>query len=126
VCDGNGRFETQWHDMHRPSCLCRCGGPCPVCYVGEIGPYYEFNRSYPNLGPRLCVLDANGKRLATIGIGAGTRPGCFLSPHGIAVDSRGDIYVGDVGFTAWPSLYPGTPVPPDLRCLQKLVRIQDG
>jgi hypothetical protein len=25
-----------------------------------------------------------------------------LAPHGLAVDSRGDIYVGEVSWTAWP------------------------
>ena len=43
VFDGNGRFETQWHDMHRPSGMYMPPGKCPICYVGEIGPYYEFN-----------------------------------------------------------------------------------
>jgi len=122
VFDGDGRFQTQWHDLHRPSCFCFCGGNCPICVVGEIGPYYDFSREYTNLGPRLSILDMNGKRLARLGIGKGTGAGNFLSPHGIAVDSRGDIYVGDVGFTAWPSLFPDKPVPEDLRCLQKLIR----
>ena len=27
--------------------------------------------------------------------------GQFVSPHGLAVDSRGDIYVGEVSFTNW-------------------------
>ena len=41
VFDGNGRFETQWHNLHRPSGMYMPPGKCPVCYVGEIGPYYE-------------------------------------------------------------------------------------
>ena len=40
--------------------------------------------------------------------GSGNRPaglelGQFISPHGLAVDSRGDIYVGEVSFTNWGS-----------------------
>jgi DNA-binding beta-propeller fold protein YncE len=113
VFDGHGRFETQWHDMHRPP------GKSPICYVGEIGPYYEFNRGAPNLGPRLSILSNQGKLLARISTepAGGTGPGQFISPHGIAVDSRGDIYVGEVSYTAWPNLFPDRPLP---RCsLQK-------
>ena len=38
VFDGNGRFETQWHDMHRPSGLYMPPGKGQLCYIGEIGP----------------------------------------------------------------------------------------
>ncbi len=100
-------------------------GKCPICYVGEIGPYYGFNRGAPNLGPRVSVLDHKGTVLARLGHEplAGTRPGQFLSPHGLAVDSRGDLYVGEVAVTAWPSLFPGEPVPKPLRSLQKFTRL---
>ena len=39
----------------------------------------------------------------------GLGPGQFISPHGLAVDSRGDLYVGEVCYTAWSSLFPDTP-----------------
>ena len=45
------------------------------------------------------------------------------TPHGLAVDSRGDLYVAEVAFTAWPSLFPDKPPPPDLRSLQKLEKV---
>ena len=32
----------------------------------------------------------------------GTEAGKFIAPHGIALDSRGDIYVGEVAYTNWP------------------------
>jgi hypothetical protein len=122
---GEGRFETQWHDLHRPSGIYMPPGKCPICYVGEIGPYYEFNRGAPNLGPRLSILSNEGKLLARIWTvpAAGTGPGQFLSPHGIAVDSRGDVYIGEVSYTAWPNLFPDRPVPRALRSLQKLEKL---
>jgi hypothetical protein len=46
-----------------------------------------------------------------------------MSPHGIAVDSRGDIYVGEVAYTAWPMYVPDQPVPRSLRTLQKLSKL---
>jgi hypothetical protein len=124
VFDGDGRYETQWNNMHRPSALFLSRGKCPLCYIGELGPYLRSNRGMPNMGPRLSILTPEGKVLARLARtpAAGTAPGQFLSPHGIAVDSRGDIYVGEVSYTAWPSLFPDEPVPPSLRVLQKLIR----
>ncbi|MYS21820.1 NHL repeat-containing protein [Streptomyces sp. DvalAA-14] len=124
VFDGDGRFETMWGNLHRPSSLYRTPGPDPVFLVGELGPVMRFSRGAPNLGPRLSVLSDTGELLARIGTDtAGVGPGQFLSPHAMACDSRGDLYVAEVGETAWPQLFPGEPLPQPLRCLQKLERI---
>ena len=32
-----------------------------------------------------------------------------MAPHGLALDSKGDIYVGEVSYTNWKSSFPGTP-----------------
>ncbi|MEI6535918.1 MAG: heavy metal-binding domain-containing protein [Verrucomicrobiaceae bacterium] len=42
-------------------------GKCPICFVGEIGPYFGFNRGAPNLGPRLTVLSNKGEVLSDQG-----------------------------------------------------------
>jgi DNA-binding beta-propeller fold protein YncE len=126
VFDGNGRYETQWRNLHRPSGLYMEKGHQPLCYIGEIGPYLNVNRGFPNLGPRISIVTHEGKlvaRLGNIEHAAGQGPGQFLSPHGLAVDSRGDLYIGEVSYSAWPSLYPGEPVPRVLRSLQKFVKI---
>ena len=125
VFDGMGKFETQWNNLHRPSGLFMTGGKCPLCYIGEIGPYLSVNRGMPNLGPRLSIVDLKGKLVARLNRlpADGTAPGQFLSPHGIAVDSRGDIYVGEVAEAAWPSLYPDKPVPNPLRRMQKFTKV---
>ena len=126
VFDGNGRFETQWHDLHRPSGMYMPPGKCPICYVGEIGPYYEFNRGAPNLGPRVSILSNAGKLLARITTvpAHGTGPAQFISPHGLVVDSRGDLYVAEVAYTAWPSVFPDTPRPARIRTLRKFERVR--
>jgi DNA-binding beta-propeller fold protein YncE len=124
VFDGNGKYETQWNNLHRPSALYMPPGRCPICYIGECGPVMNVNRKAPNLGPRITVVDNQGNRLARLGaLHGGDQPGQFISPHGIAVDSRGDIYVGEVSFTAWPNLFPDVPRPEPLRSLQKLVNL---
>jgi len=127
VFDGNGKFETVWSNVvHRPSAFHMTSGKCPICVVGEVGPYLGSNRGFPNLGPRVSILSNTGKVLARLGFeenAHGQAPGQFMSPHGIAVDSRGDIYVGEVSVASWPSLFPGQPRPEKLRSLQKLVKI---
>ena len=125
VFDASGKFETQWHNLHRPSGLYMPAGKCPICYIGEIGPYLGFNRGAPNLGPRITIVDNKGQLLARLGKEptAGIKPGQFISPHGLAVDSRGDLYVGEVAVTAWPSLFPGQPIPKPIRSLQKFVKV---
>ena len=125
VFDGQGRFETQWHDMHRPCGLCMETGRDPLCYIGELGPGMAVNLAFPNLGPRLSVVTSKGELLARVGdLHAGRAPGQFIAPHGLAVDRHGDIYVGEVSFTAWPRIGEGAP-PDDLRSLRKLVRLRD-
>jgi DNA-binding beta-propeller fold protein YncE len=125
VFDSNGRYETEWCHLHRPSALFMPRGPSPICYVAEGGPYLSSNHDYPNLGPRLTIVSHGGTRLADINRHplAGRQPGQFISPHGLAVDDRGDIYVGDVSSNSWHFLFPNQPVPDNLLTLQKFERV---
>jgi hypothetical protein len=127
VFDGNGRYETQWVNMHRPCALLCCGGKQPTFLLGELGPSLPINRPHPNLGPRLTFVDAKGKTLARLGgeSGPGLEPGKFIAPHGLAMDSRGDIYVGEVSYTEGPRLFPEklNPIPFRMRSLQKLEKV---
>ncbi len=124
VFDGNGRYETQWNNLHRPCGLFMPRGRCPVCYIGELGPGMPVNRDMPNLGPRLSIVDNTGKRIARIGaLHPGLEAGAFLAPHGICVDTRGDIYVGEVSWTNWTTSFPDTPRPAEIRSLQKFRKV---
>src|SRR6185369_10043344 len=99
-------------------------GPHPRFYVGEIGGGMAVNYEMPNIGPRISIYSRTGEMLARVGHRrAGLEQGQFISPHGLAVDSRGDIYVGEVSFTNWGNRYKGQPLPPGLRSLQKLVKV---
>jgi len=121
-CDGV--YETQWNNLHRPCALFMTSGPCPVCFVGECGFGLEINRGMPNIGPRVSVLDRTGKRVGRFGaILPGWGPGEFQAPHGIAVDSHGDVYVGEVSWTNYPLFHPGRNRPDDVRSLQKFRRV---
>jgi DNA-binding beta-propeller fold protein YncE len=125
VFDGDGRYETQWNNLHRPCALTLVPGKCPLCFIGELGPGMAVNRRMPNIGPRISIHDTTGKRIARLGSpnGPGLGPDEFQAPHGIAVDSHGDIYVGEVSWTNWPTFAPDTPRPEGLRSLRKLRKI---
>jgi DNA-binding beta-propeller fold protein YncE len=125
VFDGNGNYETEWHNLHRPCGMFMEAKRQPVCYIGEIGPMMPINRDVPNIGPRISIVDHEGKLLARFGAErAGyERPDQFVAPHGMAVDSRGDIYVGEVSFASWSAIFPDRQMPAGLNTLRKLVRV---
>jgi len=125
VFDGSGKFETQWNNLHRPNGMCMAAGSDPLVYIGEGGPSGEINRDWPNIGPRVSIHTSKGKVIGRFGdTPAGTDLGKFLAPHGLAVDRHGDIYVGEVSWTAWPQIYPGQPHPVNLRSLQKFEKVE--
>ena len=77
-----------------------------------------MNKDVPNLGARVSILSLKGELLGrTGGRFAGEKPGEFVAPHGVAVDSRGDVYVAEVSYTAKGRIE--TP-PREIRSLQKL------
>ena len=93
VFDGNGKYETQWNNLHRPCALCCCGGKKPNFIVGELGPGMPVNLKYKNLGPRLTIVNSEGKKIGRLGgeDGPGLETGKFLAPHGIALDQGGHL-----------------------------------
>ena len=125
VFDGNGKYETQWVNMHRPCGLYCCGGAQPEFIIGELGPGMPITRNIPNIGPRLSFVDGKGKLIARLGgeAGPGLETGKFIAPHGLAVDSRGDIYVGEVSYTEFPRAFPDVKIPWRMRSLQKLEKL---
>lgn len=125
IFDQNGRFETQINNMHRPSGLAITNGSCPDCIVGELASYLAINQDFPNIGPFVSVLDQEGSLLSRLGTNqrAGLGPGQFLSPHSIAHDSHGDLYVGDVVDADWGKVFPDVTLPDAPRRFQKLRRV---
>jgi hypothetical protein len=76
-------------------------GEHPIFYVGEVGPAAAVSRDIPNLGPQVSIVDHQCKLIGRFGdTPAGTELGKFLAPHGLAVDTCGDVYVGEVSRTA--------------------------
>jgi len=120
VFDPKGEYITQWNNLHRPNGLHISGDPKQLVYIGELDPRQALNRDIPNVGGRVSIFNIEGKRLARLGdIQRGEAPNQFVSAHGVATDSRGDIYIGEV---SWVARGKDLSPPRELRSLRKLVK----
>jgi DNA-binding beta-propeller fold protein YncE len=101
VFDDHGRYQGQLNNLHRPCGLFadrRNGGRL---YVGELPSHLAVNAAVPNIGARVSIVSLKGDLLGRFGGAfAGEKPGEFVAPHGVALDSRGDVYVAEVSYTA--------------------------
>ncbi len=120
IFDSEGRYLAQWNNLHRPCGLFidRAAG---LGYVGELPSHLPVNAEVPNIGARVSVVTMKGDVTDRVGGPfAGEKPGEFIAPHGCVVDSRGDLYVAEVSWTAHgKTLDP----PRELRSLQKLTSV---
>ena len=97
VFDADGKFITVWNNIHMPDGMTL--GPDGNIYIGELKGLPGLDDA-PGMGHRVSILSPQGELLARFGDPEeGEEPGKFIAPHGIAVDSHGDIYVGEVSFT---------------------------
>ncbi|MEO2141415.1 MAG: hypothetical protein ABGX63_04465, partial [bacterium] len=115
-----GKFETQWKDMARPCGLFIDTSGDQKVYVGELGVAIGPNDQASGLGPRIGIMDTKGNYLAKLGdVAESENPGSFIAPHGVCINSKGDIFVGEVSWTHTGSrLSP----PREVRSLQKLTK----
>lgn len=121
IFDGTGQYLGQWTNLHRPCGLFADRRQGDVFYIGELGSDLPVNASVPNLGNRVSILSCKGELIGRIGDRfEGEGPGQFVAPHGVATDSRGDLYVAEVSFTRRGSKE--TP-PREIRSLQKFARV---
>ena len=91
----DGSFAGQWH-FHRPVAIATRPDLNPYIYLVELGPD-GIQRGVPNIGLKVRIIDEDGQVLQTFGDGTlGSGPRQFIAPHGIAVDSAGDVYIAEV------------------------------
>lgn len=121
IFDRQGRHAGQWVNMGRASALwIEQDGETDHVYVAEVGPLFPYSGRAPNLGPRISVYDTDGNCLARLGgEPAAEGPDRFITPHGLAMDSHGDLYVGEC---SWSTTGRHLDPPRELRSLRKLVR----
>ncbi len=83
--DQSGAFQEQWSDVVRPTGICIDAEG--LVYVSE-------------LAMRISIFNPDGELLARWGNrSADKESALFHGPHVIAVDSHGDLYVGEVSMT---------------------------
>jgi sugar lactone lactonase YvrE len=120
VFSDSGQLLDVWSGFNRPNnVLIRDG----LAYVTEIG--FHANRyggehfiymadpppgHTPEAQISICTLD--GTILARLGAENVACPGNVIAPHGLAIDSRGDLYVGETPTDGGASrLHPGATLP---------------
>ena len=87
VFDKHGKFLEQFTGFSRPT---------------DIAFDKEGTVFISELNQRVTLMNMNGDLLAQWGTpGEDTKTSFFVSPHAIAVDSRGDVYVGEVSMTVF-------------------------
>ena len=121
IFDARGQYVAQWNNLHRP-CGLFADRKNNAFYVGELPTHLADNKDVPNLGARVSVLNEKAQLVGRVGGRfAGEEPGEFIAPHGCAVDSRGDLYVAEVSWTAFgKDLTP----PREIRSLQKFELVE--
>src|SRR5262245_9697538 len=119
----DGKYLDEWTDVARP---CQVFiDPADTVYVAELGYRAGMWPGTTAPGPdatggRVSIFDSDGNLLARWGGGSNPcAPGDFFAPHDLCLDSRGDLYVGEV---IWSAGGHRGVVPPDCHALQKFAR----
>lgn len=121
--DPAGGFLGEWTEIARP-CQVVIDAEGIVC-VAELGYRAGMWPGTTAPGPdvtggRVSVFDPDGRLLARWGGGNNPcAPGDFFAPHDLCLDSRGDLYVGEVTRSAGGRR---GMVPADCHVLQKFTR----
>jgi DNA-binding beta-propeller fold protein YncE len=126
VFTSEGELLTIWTDVARPMQITiDQRDRAFVCEVGwRAGRFPWQTPPADPPGARVSVFDLDGKLQCRFGGGSDpTAPGDFFAPHDLCVDSRGDLYVGEVMMSAGGNR--GL-VSPTCHSLQKLVRVTDS
>ena len=102
IFNPDGEYLAEWTDTQRPTHIVFDAEG--RAYVSELWwhPGDISRRHGPTTAAkpaRLSVFDPEGRVLARWGTADATAAGSFAAPHGLAVDSRGDIYVSEVTWT---------------------------
>jgi DNA-binding beta-propeller fold protein YncE len=99
VIDPRGVMVDSWPGLHFPNNIATIDHE--VYYVAELGNFVQGLPHETTLVPdapyaRVTVRDSRGALLAEILPAPGSPRDTWFAPHGIAVDSHGDVYVGEV------------------------------
>jgi len=98
----DGRLLDTWTHVQRPTDI--CFGKDGYVYVSEL--WWRVGQSSFvhgeikwDLPGRVSIFDLQGNVITRWGGADREAPGYFVAPHTLCVDSRGDMYVGEVTWT---------------------------
>jgi hypothetical protein len=101
--EGRDGYDTvEWADAQRPTHLVfDAQGRAYVSELGwQVGQVSQrHGRIEAERYGRVSVYEPDGRVLARWGSADACAPGSFAAPHGVAVDSHGDLYVSEVTWT---------------------------
>jgi DNA-binding beta-propeller fold protein YncE len=118
-----GHYLKEWADIARPcQIVVDANGVISVAELGyRAGMWPGTTAPSPDAtGGRVSIFDPGGRLLARWGGGLNPcSPGHFFAPHDLCIDSRGDLYVGEV---IWSAGGNRGLVPSECHALQKFTR----
>ena len=128
---GDGTFLAAWDWLNRPADIFIDAQD--TIYIAELGfviatrPCLHFRTRYyapPGHDPiaRVTVCNPDGEIMARIGGPEAVLPGNFIAPHGLWVDSAGNLYVGEVTQTSGGARHHCPEDPLNAPCFQKFIR----
>jgi DNA-binding beta-propeller fold protein YncE len=128
IFTSEGAFIDEWRNVLRPDDLFIDAEE--NLYVAELG-FRAGRMSRKMMAPipehephaRVSILTLDGEVQTRFGGDEPCASGSFFAPHGIWADSRGDLYVGEVGMSAGAR---SGLIPLDCHSLQKFVRVRPG
>jgi DNA-binding beta-propeller fold protein YncE len=122
VFDLDGALLAVWSDFSRPDGIAI--SPDGLLCVPELG---ELAGRWPHMAPvtadsqygHIAIVDLDGTVVERFGTADPGRAGSFYAPHGVAFDSRGDLYVTEVAYSGGARL---GDLPGGWHTMQKLAR----
>ena len=119
IFNSEGEYIEQWSDIYWPCDMCAdVDGNLYVAEIGGIFMNLEKEADFTSPNARITVRDMSGNIKMEWGEANPTGEGRFFSPHSIAIDSQGNLYVGEVSTS-----YPGGQAPSDWRAFRKFARV---
>ncbi len=131
IFSGDGEFLQIWDWVSRPTDIFM--DQQERIYVAELGfvvgnmpcPHFR-GRFYPPPGhepiARVTVCTPDGEIIKRIGGHEAVLPGNFIAPHGLWVDSKGSLYVGEVTQTSGGGRHYCPEDPLSVQCFQRFIR----
>lgn len=124
VFSRDGTYVREYRDVHKPAGI--AVDPDGLIYVSETawlaGDFrWSSGTATDGLPSRVSVLSPDGEALVRFGHDvAPAEPGGFVAAHGVALDSRGDLYVAEVAYSL--GVVRGISIPPGKADIQKFAR----